>query len=238
MATFLSLTNELLRRINEVEMDSTTFATARNIQALAKDAINASVREILHVAQEWPFLLVTTTQTTVAGTSEYAFPATMSSVDWDSFYIRQRVDQTNIPQKLEPIPYTEYLRHYRGRDDSGGEAAREAPRRVYMTQESKFGLTPPPDKEYVIEYKYWSFPEEMVAHGDTCVIPDRFKGVIIDGGMMFLMTFRSNEQSAALHRDKLDSGIRSMRRLLIDDPVSMVSTMILKPAVSARVLNG
>jgi len=29
-----------------------------------------------------------------------------------------------------------------------------------------------------------------------------------------------------------------MRRLLMDDPVSMTSTMILKPAVSARVLNG
>lgn len=238
MATFLALTNELLRRLNEVEMDSNTFETARNIQALAKDAVNASVREILHVAQEWPFTLATNTETTVAGTAEYSFPATMSSVDWDSFYIRQRVDQTNVPQKLEPMPYTEYLRHYRGRDDAGGEAARETPRRVYMTQESKFGLTPPPDKEYVIEYKYWTFPQDMVLYSDVCVIPDRFKGVIIDGGMMFLMMFRSNEQSAAIHREKLDMGIRTMRRLLIDDPVSMTSTMILKPAVSARVLNG
>ncbi len=48
MATFISLTNELLRRLNEVEMDSNTFESARNIQALAKDAINASVRELLN----------------------------------------------------------------------------------------------------------------------------------------------------------------------------------------------
>lgn len=238
MATFLSLTNELLRRLNEVEMDSTTFATARNIQSLAKDAVNASVREILHVAQEWPFTLATGTVTTVAGTAEYAFPADLSSVDWDSFYIRQRGDQTNIPQKLEPLPYVEFLRHYRGRDEAGGTAAREAPHRVYMTQESKFGLTPPPDKDYTIEYKYWTFPAEMSAYGDVCIVPDRFKGVIIDGGMMYLMTFRSNEQSAAMHREKFDNGIRTMRRILIDDPVSMTSTMILKPAVSARVLNG
>ena len=100
MATFLSLTNELLRRLNEVEMDSTTFATARNVQALAKDAINASVREILHVAQEWSFTLATGTQLTTAGTAEYSFPASLSSVDWDSFYIRQRVDQTNITGSL------------------------------------------------------------------------------------------------------------------------------------------
>lgn len=238
MATYLSLTNELLRRMNEVQMDSTTFETARNIQATAKDAINASVREILNQGQEWPFLLVTQTQLTAAGTAEYSLPADCSSVDWDSFYIRQRVDQTNVPQKLEAMPYTEYLRHYRGRDESGGTSSREAPRRVYMTQDSKFGLTPPPDKEYTIEYKYWSFPSEMNLYSDVCVIPDRFKGVIIDGGLMFLMLFRSNEQSATIHKEKYDNGIRTMRRLLMDDPVSMVSTMILRPAVSARVLNG
>lgn len=238
MATYLSLTNELLRRINEVEIDSSTFDTARNIQALAKDAINASVRQILNQGQEWPFLLVTQTQLTTAGTSEYSLPADCSSVDWDSFYIRQLVDQTNMPQKLEVMPYTEYLRHYRGRDESGGTAAREAPRRVYMTQDSKFGLTPPPDKEYTIEYKYWNFPSEMSIFSDVCIIPDRFKGIIIDGGSMFLMMFRSNEQAAAIHKDKFDDGIRTMRRLLMDDAVSMISTMILRPAVSARVLNG
>lgn len=238
MATYLSLTNELLRRINEVEMDSTTFETARNIQALAKDATNASVRAILNQGQEWPFLLVTQTQATVAGTAEYSLPTDCSSVDWDSFYIRQLVDQTNVPQKLEVMPYTEYLRHYRARDESGGTASREAPRRVYMTQDSKFGLTPPPDKAYTIEYKYWSFPSEMSAYSDVCIIPDRFKGVIIDGGLMFLMMFRSNEQSAGMHKEKFDDGIRTMRRLLMDEPVFMASTMILRPAVSARVLNG
>lgn len=238
MATYLSLTNELLRRINEVEMDSTSFETARNIQALAKDAINASVREILNQGQEWPFVLTTETQTTTIGVAEYSFPANCSSVDWDSFYIKQLTDQTNVPQKLEQIPYAEFLRHYRGRDDSGGTTAREAPRRVYMTQEGKFGLTPPPDKAYEIEYKYWSFPSDMSLYTDVCVVPDRFKGVIIDGGMMFLMMFRSNEQSAGIHKEKFDNGIRTMRRLLMDDPVSMTSTMILKPAVSARVLNG
>lgn len=238
MATYLSLTNELLRRVNEVELDITVFDTARNIQALAKDAINASIREILNQGQEWPFLLVTQTQTTVAGTSEYSFPANCSSVDWDSFYLRQRNDLTNTPHKLEPMPYTEFLRHYRGRDEEGGAASREVPRRVYMTQESKFGLTPIPDKDYVVEYKYWSFPSDMTASMQESVIPERFKGVIIDGGMMFLMMFRSNEQSANIHKEKFENGIRMMRRILMDDAVSMVSTMITKPAVSARVLNG
>ena len=63
MATYLSLTNELLRRLNEVTMDSTDFPNAKNIQALAKDAINNAIREVLHSAQEWPFTLTTYTQT-------------------------------------------------------------------------------------------------------------------------------------------------------------------------------
>ena len=45
--TFLTLTNELLRRLNEVTLTTSTFATAKNVQAIAKDAINSSIREIL-----------------------------------------------------------------------------------------------------------------------------------------------------------------------------------------------
>lgn len=238
MSTFLSLTNELLRRINEVEMDETSFMAARNIQALAKDAINASVREVLNSGQEWPFLLTTSTQTTTVGVSEYAFPASTSSVDWESFYLRQRVDQTNRPAKLDAIPYVEYLRKHRASDESGGEAARDVPVNVYMTQEDKFGLTPTPDKEYVIEFKRWTFPSDLYLASDICVIPERFKSVVIDGGMMFIMTFRSNEQSAMMHKTKLEDGIKSMRRILIDDAVSMTSSMIVRPHTSSRVKNG
>ena len=45
--TYLALTNDLLRRINEVQLTTANFATAKNVQAIAKDAINNSIREIL-----------------------------------------------------------------------------------------------------------------------------------------------------------------------------------------------
>ena len=58
------------------------------------------------------------------------------------------------------------------------------------------------------------------------IIPDRFKYIIIDGAMVYMMRFRSNEQSAQIHQQKFKDGIKVMRRLLLDDPISIRSTMI------------
>ena len=58
------------------------------------------------------------------------------------------------------------------------------------------------------------------------VIPDRFNHVVIEGAMMFMMRFRSNEQSAAIHQNNFEDGIKSMRRVLVDDTLSIRSTYI------------
>jgi hypothetical protein len=225
MATYIDLTNELLRRLNEVVIDQNDFPAVRNIQALAKDAINSSIRKIIQSAQEWPFTLTTYSQTLTAGTREYDFPADMSSVDWDSFYIKQLASKSNQPQKLSVIPYTEYLFRYRPDDETGDEGSGIAiPFRVYQTQEEKFGVTPSPNDAYVVEYKYWTFPTSLNLYTDTAVIPDRFNHVIIDGAMMYMMRFRSNEQSAQIHQNDFDEGIKMMRRLLVDDKLFVRST--------------
>lgn len=229
MATYLDLTNELLRRLNEVVIIEEDFAAARNIQALAKDAINASIREILHAAQEWPFTLNTYTETLVAGTNQYSFPADTSSVDWDSFYLKILVAANNSPAKLNLLTYDEYLSRYRPDEDTSGSGGYAPPAYVYQTQELKFGITPIPDAAYEVEYKYWSFPADLTLHSDTTIIPDRFRNVIIDGAMAYMMFFRSNEQSAVVHREKFDQGIRMMRRILMDDPVNIRSSYILRP---------
>lgn len=238
-STYLSLTNELLRRLNEVVMDSNDFAGARNIQALAKDAINASIREILHAAQEWPFTLVTYTQTLTIGTGQYAFPANTSNVDWDSFYLKILTAANNNPAKLKLLTFDEYLTRLRANEDASGSGGYAPPFYVYQTQELKFGVSPIPDAAYEVEYKYWSFPSDLSAASDTTVIPDRFKNVIIDGAMAYMMLFRSNEQSAVIHREKFDQGIRMMRRVLMDDPVNIRSTYILRPlSYPGAVFNG
>lgn len=224
--TYLSLTNELLRRLNEVTIDQADFANVRNIQALAKDAVNSSVRRILQSAQEWPFTLATQTETLVVGTGVYDFPADVSSVDWESFYIKQLASKSNEPRKLDVVSYAEYLERYRYIDETAESGDYDVPTVVYQTQEEKFGVHPLPDDVYEIEYKYWSYPTDLVAFDDIVIIPARFRHVIIDGAMMYMMRFRSNEQSAMVHQQAFDDGIRMMRRLLNDDNLYVRSTYI------------
>jgi hypothetical protein len=237
MSTYISLTNELLRRVGEVVMDSTEFTGARNVQGLAKQAINSSVRELMHSAQEWPFALVTGTQTLATdGTSVYDFPANFSSVDWESFYLRHLPAADNQARRLPVMSYPEYLDYRRPNDDMAGAGGYGATELVFQTQDNKFGVSPAADQPYVVEYKYWLFPEDMVVATDVCIVPSRFDNVIIDGGMTYMMLYRSNEQSATIHRDRFEQGIRTMRRLLMDEPLSMRSTMIVSPNISQRVM--
>ena len=229
MATYVTLVNELLRRLNEVTLDTAGdgFDTVRNVQALAKDAINNSIRNILQTGQEWPFLKTTYTQTLTAGTRLYDFPADFASVDWDTFYIKELGAASNTPSFLPAISFEEYTQRYRGLDDQADSGSGiSAPQRIYQTYESKFGVTPVPNNAYEIEYVYWSFPADLNLYDDSCVIPDRFNHVLIDGAMMYMMRFRSNDQSAAIHQQNFDNGIRSMRRILMDDPLDIRSTVV------------
>ena len=235
MSTYISLTNELLRRMGEVTMDSTEFDGARNIQSLAKNAINSSVRELMHSAQEWPFALTTNTQTLTVGTGTYSFPSSCSSVDWESFYLKKLTAANNEPTRLSVLTYTDYLDNYRPSEDMNGTGGYGPAIAVYQTQDSKFGITPLPDQAYEVEYKYWSFPADLVNSTDVCIIPDRFTSVLIDGAMFYMLMFRSNEQGASIYKDKFDNGIRIIRRTLLDEPLYMRSTMIVKPSFNPRV---
>jgi hypothetical protein len=228
MATYVSLVNQALRRVNEVELDigGDGFGDARNLQALAKDAINSAVRELLQNTQEWPFTLTTYTQTLTAGTGVYDFASDASKVDWDTFYLKRLSSKGNAPEKLPVLTYEDYLRYHRAAEDVSGTDGYNTPTTVYQTEDMKFGVTPLPDDAYEVEYRYWAYPEDMVSYNDTCIVPDRFNTVIVDGAVMYLMRFRANEQSAALHQQKFEDGMDNMRRLLLDSPLYLTSTVI------------
>ena len=231
--TYVTLVNKVLTRMNEVNLDiaGDGFDSVRNVQALAKEAVNSSVRMILQDAQEWPFLKTTYTQELTSGTREYSFPADFGSVDWDTFYLKKLTSQENQPQVLRPISFEEYTQLHRSLDDTGSTGA---PNYVYQTYEEKFGVTPVPNAAYEVEYVYWSTPADMTLYDDTCIIPSRFDHVIVDGAVMFMMRFRSNEQSAAIHQNNFVEGIKAMRRTLLDDDLAVRSTVINRVAVNGR----
>ena len=74
MATFLALTNSVLARLNEVQLTSTTFGSARGIQTQAKNAVNESIRYINQKEFSYPFNHATETKTLTAGTVRYSLP--------------------------------------------------------------------------------------------------------------------------------------------------------------------
>ena len=236
--TYITLVNDLLRRLNEVTLTTSGegFSTAKNVQAIAKDAINNSIREILQDGHQFPFLKTTTTQTLTAGTGTYDLPTDMASVDWDTFYLQALSSAGNTARSLPTIPFEEYVRIYKAIEENSGTGARSSPDLVYQTSEEKFGVTPLPDAAYVIEYVYYKFPADLSAFDDEMIIPDRFKYIIIDGAMVYMMRFRSNEQSAQIHQAKFQEGIKAMRRLLLDDPLFVRSSMINRPKFTSQML--
>ena len=237
--TYLNLVNDLLRRTNEVTLAATGdgFDTAKNVQAIAKDAVNNSIREILQDGHQFPFLKTTTTQTLTAGTGTYDFPTDTASVDWDTFYLRALASAGNTARALSTVPFEQYIKFYKATEENSGTSARTSPSIVYQTSEEKFGVTPIPDAAYVIEFVYYKFPDDLSAASDPMIIPDRFKHIIIDGAMMYMMRFRSNEQSAQIHQQKFKDGIKTMRRLLLDDPIFVRSTFINKSKSSNNMLS-
>ena len=230
MATYVALANEVLRRLNEVQIDTAGdgFDTLRNVQALAKDAINSSIRRILQDGQEWPFIKTTTTQTLTIGVTTYSFPSDYSSSDWDTFYIKQLAAKGNIPAVLKPMPYEEYTQSHRSTDDTAPATGLGVPASVFQTYGTTFGVTPVPDAAYEVEYTYWSSPNNLELYNDVSIIPDRFSHVVIDGAMMYMMQFRSNAQSAQMHQQSFEDGIKAMRNVLMDDTFRMRSTYIVR----------
>lgn len=224
MSNFVTLVNKLLVRLNEVPLDTggAGFDSVRNVQQLAKNAINDAVRVIVQTGEEWPFLKVTETQVTTAGTSLYSFPDDFASGDWETFYLKKSL--INAPKQLPSIDYQRFVKDFRSLDDVNTLGG--VPEVIYSTYGDNFGVYPTPNDTYTLEYTYWSVPSDMVTYGQDCIIPTRFDHVIVDGAMAIMMRFRSNEQSASIHQNNFEEGIRRMRRTVIDQPLQVTSTVI------------
>jgi len=74
-STYIDLCNQVIRRLNEVEIASADFANVRGIQALVKDSVKAAVARINQAEFEWPFNAAEHTETLAAGQTEYTWPS-------------------------------------------------------------------------------------------------------------------------------------------------------------------
>ena len=116
--TFLDLTNELLRELNEVALTAANFAQAKSVQQHAKDTVNRAYFDIINSEPQWPFLAVAESGSsdpmygnvyveTTTGTRWYELKEASSntttdygSIDWDNFYL------TTVGVNGETAPHT------------------------------------------------------------------------------------------------------------------------------------
>lgn len=214
-STFLTLTNRLLRKINEVELTETNFNTARGLQALAKDAILDSISEINRVKWEWPFNAVETTQALTIGQNEYDWPANFKTVDWESFKIQKDGTYSTYNKSLKPINKDQWYKQLRDKDQDNSTLGISIPDFVFRSHGDKYGVTPCPDKEYILEYRYHKNQTTLENFDDTTAIPQEFNDVITWGGLYHMNLFRENVEGTSTARTAFYGGIKQMYDLLI-----------------------
>jgi len=107
--TYLTLTNKVLARLNEVELTSSTFSSARGIQKQVKNAINEAVRYINQREYNYPFNHDTKTQTLTAGVVRYSIPTTAKVVDYNTFRIVKDSDLAVNGGQLSILNYNDYI---------------------------------------------------------------------------------------------------------------------------------
>lgn len=232
---FLGLVNDVNRRLNEVELTSSNFASAKGFYSHAKDAVNSAIQDINQTQTEWPFNYQTQDDTLVVGQTRYSYPANTKLVDMDSFRVQFSASLNNTTEKLQLISYEEYLQRYVDQEYNTDTSLRNLPRYVFRAPNLQYGVSPAPDQAYTLTYEYYLNTTDLSAYDDVPVIPEMYRHVIIDGAMYYAYMFRGNTQDAVVAKDKFMQGIKNMRIILINRYDYIRSTAINRSSLSSYV---
>ena len=223
---FLGLVNEINRRLNEVELSSSNFATATGFYNTAKDAVNSAIRHINHEEYKWPWNHVLEEDILTAGTLRYGYPSDAKVLDMDSFRIRRDSDLNVETTKLKHLNYQEYLDKYIDYEYNNSTDKRSLPRFVVRAPSQEFLVVPTPDKDYELDYEYYRNSVELELYDDVPSIPLEFKHIIVDGAMFYAYQFRGDAQASQIAQQKFQEGIKYMRSLYINRYDYVRSTIV------------
>tara|TARA_A100001201_G_scaffold52053_1_gene51566 strand:+ start:313 stop:1080 length:768 start_codon:yes stop_codon:yes gene_type:complete len=239
--TYLDLTNEVLRELNEIPLTAANFANATGFQKFVKDTVNKSIFDIANEEPQLPFFSAgvsgstdpfygNVTVATVAGQRFYTLKADSSSIttdyasiDWDDFYV------TTINVSGETAPYVskglrfltldDWKRYYRdseNEDDANSQTYGE-PKFVIKSPDSrKFGLSPIPDKVYNIHFYAFVRPTALSAYDDTMVLPEQYSNIVTARMRYYVWQFKESPQQAAFALDDYKKGMKSMKSNLMN----------------------
>ena len=197
--TYLQLTNELLRELNELPLTTANFATAVGVQQHVKDSVNKAYLDIVNYEPQWPFLATAESGTTdpmygnvvvdtVAGqrfyelkTASDSITTDYGSVDWDNFYLTTvGVDGESAPYTGKNLEYCtlEQWKRFRRVGENLDDADTQnhgVPNIIIRSPDSrKFGLSPIPDKVYKVWFYAYDLPTKLDEHADTLLFPDMY----------------------------------------------------------------
>jgi len=216
-ATFIELSNRVLRRLNEVEFSSSDFPTARGVQALVKDAVQASIASINQSEFEWPFNAAEHTQTLEVGKEEYEWPNFFKVVDWNSFQVIESASGTNQFTHLNYIGRDEYYDKYRDDDNQSDAIGRATPSMVFPSHGNGFGVTPSPDSAYQVRFRYFLNYADLNLYDDQTRVPESFSSVIVDGALMHMYMFKDNVEAAQIAQSLFAQGLKNLQTLYINN---------------------
>ena len=115
--TYLTLTNKVIARLNEVALTSANFTNARGIQVQCQNAVNESIRFINQREFNYPFNHATETKTLTAGVVRYSLPTSTKTVDYNTFRIVKDSDLGNGGYKLGILDYNDYINRVVNQED-------------------------------------------------------------------------------------------------------------------------
>lgn len=217
---YLELVNSVSRRLNETELTSSNFATAKGFYANIKDAVNASIRDINQYHLYWPYNHNSDEITLVAGETRYAIADEAKYVDFNTFRLKRDSDVgIGTAKKLRQVSYLEYVDRYIDQEDETDALKGGQPDYVFRTQDGYFGIVPMPDKAYTIQYEYFTYPVDLSLYDDVPTIPEPYKHVIVDGAMYYSYMFRDNMEMASISKNKFEEGMKNMRKILVNENV-------------------
>ena len=248
-ATYLEITNELLRELNEVALTSSTFAGAIGVQQHIKDCVNRAYLDIVNEEPQWPFLAADTSGSTdpfygntyvenVAGTRWYTLKDGSSNrttdygyIDWDHFYLTTiGVAGASTPYDSRNLKYTtieewkDFVRTAENQDDADTQNYGE-PRLVIRSPDNrKFGLSPIPDKVYRVYFFAYNLPTELSAHGDEIVFPNIYKPVLLARARYYIHQFKESSQAAAFALEDYRRGLKLMKGNLMNPAPDYMKT--------------
>ena len=239
--TYLDLTNEVLRELNEIPLTSANFANAIGLQKFVKDSVNKSIYDIANQEPQLPFFSAgvsgstdpfygNVTVPTVAGQRFYTLKSDSSSIttdyasiDWDDFYV------TTINVSGETAPYVskglrfltldDWKRYYRdseNEDDANSQNYGEPKFVIKSPDNRKFGLSPIPDKVYNIHFYAFVRPTALSAYDDTMVLPEQYSNIVTARMRYYVWQFKESPQQASFALDDYKKGLKYMKSNLMN----------------------